>query len=365
MNATSRNRLKWAGVAFAATLSISAFAGCQLINEILGSDGSTPASSSFALTVTSTVNGTTTTYGPSFPPYDFGAVDPGSSAGKSVSFNLKNTGQDTVTISSVGVDHPVDPVGYAFTLSDTTIAAGRTVTLTGKFTPQSNKPYDANVMINGSSGGDSGTLTFPVTGQGNYPPVITFRIEVTASLNSTYNGTYVWDESKSAYVNNNNNSYSMYRADSGDWILGTDVGGARTIDSSVRSWDALPPMGAAPHDTWNDGMITVLDDSAGGVYDGSTYDAPPYSSGGLKVVPIANIQSDAEHDAVGTSLYQWQKATVLGSWTDVSGATGRILSLTTKDTWYRVVITPVAQAGVKAGTPVKSPPVYVQQQPAQ
>lgn len=365
-------------------LFASLFAGCQLVNQASGSSGTGTGGSSTGgstsgvqLTITQTTNGTTTTYSSGSTPFDYGPVDPNSTSGKSVSFTVENTSSASVTISGVTVDDTAD---YKFTTSSTTVAAGASVTLTGVFTPQSNKTYPATVTITGSSGNTTGSLTFPVTGEGNYPPVITFKITVAASSGfSQYSGTYTWDPSAGSIGAFKMGSSAYVYITSGlspYWNLGSNTTSTPVMSTYGSTIDALPPMGVGNggSDSWTTlsplaQNSTTVDDSAAGVYDSTgSYDKAAVPGDALTVVPIANIQSDADNDAVGTPLYQWQYNSAIdctGTWTDISGATSATLSGSTTTSmasstpWFRVVVTPISKTGVKQGTPVASPPVDV------
>ena len=364
------------GLVFTVVLGAAVLGGCQLINQILGNGGSSAVGGQ--LTISTTSNGTTTTYGSGSAAFDFGAVDPHSTTGTQASLTVKNTSSDSVSISSVSVDDKAD---YKFTISGTTIAPDASVTLTGIFTPQTNKKYPANVTITGSSGGNSGTLTFPVTGEGNYPPVVTFSVKVTAATSNAYLGTYLWDESKQAFVNGSYYIYADYNlSDSGTmygyWFLGTDTNpnGTNVIDQEATNPTALPPTGGSPpHNSWSGPKITGLDDSAGGVYDSTSGVYDGTTNGGtdtISLVPLANVQSDADGDPAGTPTYQWQvnngSSPASGTWTDVSGATSSSVTAayncsnsTHYQEYYRVIVTPTATSGIKTGTPTPSPPIIV------
>lgn len=347
-------------------LSLSIFAGCQLFTQPSGSNttssggsgGTTTSTPTFELTVTQTTNGTTTTYSGGTTPFDFGMVVPKSS-GESVSFTVTNSGSQSVTISKIS---NTDATDFTFSASSMTVAAGGSVTATGVFDPQSSGTKGATVTIAGSIGSTTGTVSFPVTGDGNSPPTLSYQITVTASTSSTYNGVYVWDSSKDAFVGN---SYQIAldtnSADStlGYWLLESTSGGT-PIDQSSVQWDILPPNGTG--DTWTGSKITTITETKGGIY--ITGSPPQYSGQAyLNLSPTLGVgysASDADGDTLGTPTYQWQESTTgaAGSYTDISGATSATYTPTVAE-YFRVKVTPTATAGISPGTAEYSQPVNI------
>ena len=368
----------------AAVVAFWGLSGCQLINQILGNGG---AGSGVQLFVSQTTNGKTTTYDSGTSPFSFGPVEPKSTPGSSVSFTVKNTSSKAVTISGISSDDPTD---FTFTLSQSSIAAGASTTFTATFLPQSKGTKTATVTIDGSVGSTTGSVSFGVTGDGNYPPTVSFSVKVTSSPDASYEGEYVWDQSTWAYENSSAGKDIYLGANSAlndpvpkAWYIGPDTTVANEYADSVGATSqaaqggypgGLPATGTgAPwYDTQSIPATISIDvsDLQGGVYaQGQSYDAPimaPVSSPAL-VLTVVYSQSDPDGDTSGTDKFQWQSSSSYnGTYTNVpSGGNSQTYTVpysvgsSTSLAYYRVVVTPVSSTGVTTGTAVASPPALV------
>lgn len=96
--------------------------------------------------------------------HDFGRINVGSSSGNFV-FTISNTGQATLTISSITHSAP----GFSATAGSLTVPAGGSTTLTTSYSPASGSgPQSDNVTI--SSNADNGAFSVLLSGVANNAP---------------------------------------------------------------------------------------------------------------------------------------------------------------------------------------------------
>jgi hypothetical protein len=192
----------------------------------------------------------------------------------------------------------------------------------------------------------TGCFVFNNPWDGATLPGATFQIVVTSS---SYGGTYVWTPQDNAYEApiGSTRSY-VYMDASGFWHLASPLG--NVIASSTSPYGALPPTSG-----WTgSGVISGVDDSAGGVSAGGSPGNPVSTGQILQVAFVASSPGNsATYQWVSSPLQNGSSATFLGT-----GSTYTI-QLSDSARWIHVIVTPTDSTGRVQGTPVASQPVYV------
>ncbi|MGO9310019.1 MAG: hypothetical protein ACLQDL_13475 [Spirochaetia bacterium] len=184
-------------------------------------------------------------------------------------------------------------------------------------------------------------------------PGATFQIVVSSS---SYSGTYVWSPSDTAFeAMVGATRFYVYMDSSGYWCLGSVpnqvYNGGGVVAHSQSTYGALPPT-TVPGWTGS-GVITAVDDSAGGVSAQGGSPSSPVSNG--QTLQVAFLASSTGNGAA----YQWVSSPSQdGSSATVVG-TGSTYTIQSSGQWIHVIVTPTDNTGRVQGTPVASQPVHV------
>ena len=186
-------------------------------------------------------------------------------------------------------------------------------------------------------------------------PTATFQIVITSI---GYGGTYVWSPQDNAYESMvGSTRYYVYMDSNGYWCLGGVLNqvytGGGVIAHSTSSYAncALPPTTTSG---WT-GIISSIDDSAGGVYaQGQLPDTGVSTGSILQVVFLASSPGNS-------ATYQWVRSPNQNCSPPTPLGTGSTYTIQSGDyaKWIRVIITPTDSTGKVQGTPVGSQPVRV------
>lgn len=302
--------------------------------------------------------------------YDFGAVDPASSTGSTVSFTIRNDDNYNLSVDSISVSDTAD---YSVGFTKLSLDPGATGTYSLTFKPATSGQKDATVTI--TSGSNSAKLS--VTGDGNSAPVVTFQLVLTGTDSVDtggfdLNGTYTWDWNTGqygSYVLNASTPFYVWMSSGANWDLANapDESGVPVInfDSTYNSpqydgWVDYTNQGVTPP--------TVDSTTTSGIQDQTNPTQQvnsPIANGDVLIVNYHYSDADADPVNGAGFAYEWQGSTdpLFGTTTILSTAstyTVNSADFTGIGAYYlRVIITPAATAGVKTGAKTASPPFVV------
>ena len=185
-------------------------------------------------------------------------------------------------------------------------------------------------------------------------PKAEFQIVLTSVA---YSGTYVWSSVDNAYsAVIGSTTYHVYMDTNGYWVLSYLY---NWNHSSGGVYATTPTYGAQPVTSgvsWSpSGTVLNVDDSAGGICSMPVApDSPVLVGNTLQVTFKAS-------DPLNQATYQWEKSSSSAflSTAPIGTASTYVVQSADLNFWIRVIVTPTDPTGVLIGSPVSSPPVYV------
>ena len=291
--------------------------------------------------------------------YNFGPVDPEADP-VTAAITVSNGSAGSIAITSAEVDNPAFELGPAFPL---VVDAGGSAVLSATFVPVASGSQTGTVTM--TVDGFDGTLTLTLTGEGNYPPVVQAKVEVSGAGTAAANGTYVrvgsLNQSSGGvplalYQQSASGPYIWAEDSTGiTWYMGpnTTSTGEQYYSFSGPERFAAPRNNIGFDEVWVlvAGQLenpTVVGELSGFITNQSV-------DGGGESVVANYVYSDVEGDAEGGTSFQWYRSTDPGDgFAPIAGATSASYTPVPGDEFYylKVRVTPAAQTGTVSGASI-------------